>query len=66
VEDCHLFLLGTSFVDFLSHVVTSCVLNQSKSHWLLSDALQSAIIMCIKFREEITNPSTPVNLIDDD
>jgi len=22
--------------------------------------------MCLKFKEEITNPSTPVNLIDDD
>jgi hypothetical protein len=26
-------------MDFLFHVVITCVLNQSKSHWLLSDAL---------------------------
>jgi hypothetical protein len=66
VEECLFFLLGTSLLNFLSLVVISCVLNQSKSHWLLSDALQFAIIMCLKFREEITNPSTLVNLIDDD
>jgi len=33
---------------------------------LLSNALHFAITMCLKFREEITNSSTVVNLIDDD
>jgi hypothetical protein len=50
---------------FLSHVVTTCVLKQSKSHWLLYDALQFAITMCLKLKEEIINPSALVNLIDD-
>jgi hypothetical protein len=47
-------------------VVTTYVLNQSKSHWLLSNALHFAIIMCLKFKEEITNPFVLVNLINDD
>ncbi len=47
-------------------VVIACVLNQSRNHWLLSNALQSAITMCFKFKEEITNPSALVSLIDDD
>jgi len=65
VEECLFFLLGTSNVNFLSPVVSSCVFNQSKSHWLLSNALYFAIIMCLKFREKITNPSTLINLIND-
>jgi len=33
---------------------------------LLSNALQSPITLCLKFKEEITNPSTLINSIDDD
>jgi hypothetical protein len=33
---------------------------------LFSDAIQFAITMCLKFKEEIINPSTLVNLINDD
>ncbi len=66
MEECLLFLLGTSNENFLCPVVSSCVLNQFESHWLLSNALYFAIIMCLKFREEITNPSTLINLVNDD
>jgi hypothetical protein len=53
-------------VDALCPIVVACVLNQSKSHWLLSNALQSTNTMCLKFRQKIINPSTLVSLIDDD
>ncbi len=53
-------------VDSLSPIVIVCVLNQSKSHQLLSDALQSTIIMCLKFKEKMTNPYAPITLINDD
>jgi hypothetical protein len=53
-------------VDTLCPIVVACVLNQSKSHWLLSNALQSTNTMRLKFREKIINPSTLVSLIDDD
>jgi hypothetical protein len=33
---------------------------------LLSNALQFAITMCLKFKEEIINPFALINLIDDD
>ncbi len=46
--------------------MNACVLNQYRSHWLLSNALQFAITMCLKCKEEITNPPTQVSLIDDD
>jgi hypothetical protein len=55
-----------TIVDSLSPIVATCVLNQSRSHWLLFDALHSTITMCLKFKEEITNPSTLVSWIDDD
>ncbi len=32
---------------------------------MLVNALQSAISMCLKFREEITNPYAPINVNDD-
>ncbi len=46
--------------------MVACVLNQFKSHWLLSNALQSTTIMHLKFKEKIINPSTLVSLINDD
>jgi len=49
-----------------SHVVIVYVLNQSSGHWLLFNALQSTIIMCLKLEEEIRNPFALVNLIGDD
>jgi hypothetical protein len=59
----HIFKI---IMNYLFHVVIACVLNQSRRHWLLVNALQSTITMCLKFREEITNPSAPINLIDDE
>jgi hypothetical protein len=53
-------------VDSLSIVVIACILNQPKSHWLLSYALQFAITMCLKFKEKFINPSAQVSLIYDD
>jgi hypothetical protein len=46
--------------------LSACVLNQFSSHWLLFDALQSTITMCLKCKELVTNPLAQVNLIDDD
>jgi hypothetical protein len=36
-------------------VVSACVLTQSNSNWLLFDALQFAITMCLKCKEEVRN-----------
>jgi hypothetical protein len=33
--------------------VYACILNQSKGHWLLSDALNSTISMSLKFKYKI-------------
>ncbi len=40
-------------VDSLGLVVYACILNQSRGHWLLSDALNSTISMSLKFKDEI-------------
>ncbi len=32
-------------VDFLGPIVFACILNQFRSHWLLSDVLNSALSM---------------------
>jgi len=42
------------------------VLNQFGNHWLLFNALQFVITMCLKLGEEIKDPSTLINLIGDD
>jgi hypothetical protein len=39
----------------LSPIVSICIFNQSKDHWLLSDALQIAISMSLKLEEEMNN-----------
>jgi len=52
-------------VDSLSPIVSTCILNQSKGHWLLSDALNSTISISLKFRDEI-DYATFDNLIKED
>jgi len=40
-------------VDVISLIVSICVLNQSKGHWLqLNDALNFNISICLKLKEE--------------
>jgi hypothetical protein len=39
-------------VDYFSSIVTTCVLNQYRGHWLLSDALHFAIFKILKMRKE--------------
>jgi len=51
--------------DSFDLVVSTCILNQSRGHWLLSDALNSAISMSLKFREEI-DLATFDNTIEED
>jgi hypothetical protein len=45
----HIFQI---IVDALSLVMFICVFNQSKGHWVLSDALNSTLFTCLKFKEE--------------
>jgi hypothetical protein len=40
-------------VDYLGLLLFACIVNQSRVHWLLSDALNYAISMSLKFRHEI-------------
>jgi hypothetical protein len=40
-------------VDSLGPIVSTCILNQSKGHWLLNDALIFSISVSLKFRNEI-------------
>ncbi len=37
-------------VDVLSPIVSTCVLNQSRGHWLLGDVLNYAIYICLKLK----------------
>jgi hypothetical protein len=39
-------------VNILSLDVFTCVLNQFRGHWLLYDALNFAISICLKLKEE--------------
>jgi hypothetical protein len=40
-------------VDSLGPIMSTCILNQSRGHWLLSDALNCIISMSLKFKDEI-------------
>jgi hypothetical protein len=53
-------------VDYLSHVVIACVLNQSRKHWLLSDAFHFAISMSLKFTKEPKNAPSFQTLMEED
>jgi hypothetical protein len=53
-------------VNCLSHVVTTCVLNQSRGHWLLSDDRHSTISMSLKLREEPKSAPSFQTLVEKD
>jgi hypothetical protein len=53
-------------VHVVSFVVTTCVLDQSHGHWLLSDALHSTITMNTKLVEELQNLPNFDNIMDED
>jgi hypothetical protein len=53
---CH---ISQIIVDCLFHIVTTYVLNWSSGHWLLNDALHSAINMSFKLKEKFNNPHVP-------
>ncbi len=53
-------------VDCFSLVVTTCVLNQSKGHWLLSNAFHSTISMSLKLKEEPKNAPFFQTLMEED
>jgi hypothetical protein len=52
-------------VDSLGPIVSTCILNQAKGHWLLNDALNFTISMNLKFRDEI-DYATFDNLMEED
>ncbi len=52
-------------IGYLGHVVFPCIMNQFRVQWLLSDALNFAISMSLKFRDEI-DFATFDNLMEED
>ncbi len=59
----HIFQI---IVDVLSSIVSACVLNRSRGHWLLFDALNVIITMSLKLKEEYKISLNLLDLIDDD
>jgi hypothetical protein len=55
-----------TMVDCLSLVIIACVLNQSKDHRLLNDALNSAITMSSKSKEDVGIVQNFNQFMDDD
>jgi hypothetical protein len=55
-----------TIVDCLNLVVFICVLNQSTIHWLLSNALNYAITMSFKVKDEMHLKPFFESLMDDD
>jgi hypothetical protein len=53
-------------VDCISPIVTTCVQNQSRGHWLLSDVLHSAISMSLKLIEDLKNIPSSLALMEED
>ncbi len=55
-----------TIVDCLSLVIIACVLNQSKDHQLLNDALNNAITMSSKLKEDVGIVQNFNQFLDDD
>jgi nitrogen fixation protein FixH len=52
-------------VDFFGLIMSTCILNQCKGHWLFSATLNSTIFMSLKFNDEI-DFATFANLMEED
>jgi hypothetical protein len=52
-------------IDFFGPIVSTCILNQSMGHWLLSDAFNFSISMSLKFKDVIDS-TTFGNLTEED
>jgi len=57
----HIFQI---IVNFFGLIVSTCISNQSKAHWLLFDALNTTMSMSLKFKDEIDSPTFD-NLMDE-
>jgi hypothetical protein len=55
-----------TIIDILFLIVTIFILNQSKGHWLLSDALHVTISTSLKLKEKMNSLPLLEILIDDD
>jgi hypothetical protein len=44
--------ISSRIANYLSHIVTTCVLNQFRGHWLLSDALHATITTNLKLKKK--------------
>jgi hypothetical protein len=55
-----------TIIDILFLIVTISILNQSKGHWLLSDALHVNISKSLKLKEKMNHLPILDILIDDD
>ncbi len=53
-------------MDYLSPIVNACVLNQFVGHWLLSNTLNSTIIMSSKTKEKVNAEPSFESLMNDD
>jgi hypothetical protein len=53
-------------VDYLSPIVSACVLNQFRGYWLFNDALHFAISMSLKLKEENKIIPSFESLMEDD
>jgi hypothetical protein len=52
-------------VDYLSPIVTTCVLNESSGHWPLTNALNFVISLSLKLKENSAPLASFDNLIED-
>jgi len=57
----HIFQI---IVNSFGLIVSTCISNQSKGHWLLFDALNTTMSMSLKFKDEIDSPTFD-NLMDE-
>ncbi len=66
---CHLFCFKTLtklLLIFFSLVITACVLNQSKGHWLLNDTFNSIIFINLKLRTKHENVPSFQTVMEED
>lgn len=57
--------IAKAICDVLSHVVTTCVINQHHGYWLLSYALALAINLYVKFSKERLELQVEINAIEE-
>ncbi len=64
ISKAQVLAIAEAITSILNHVVFACVMNQSRGHWLLSDALTLTITFTMEMEAQLLELSVGLEIFD--